>query len=282
VAVAVSHLGYTLAYWEVARPHDETRLGLPEAFRLVTTGFAPLSPRTGYSIDVWELTQRGVDRGAAECRIRLLGLLEYAVLTPAVFVAAWVMAARGIPAQAGLLPSWLIGVPAGVAVTAALLIVSRNTEREWWAPLRNQLDAIGDLLRLLRTWQRAPLAVVGMSLYWAAEISALACCLEIFAKTRGGIAAMIVGYATGYALTRRALPLAGAGVVEALMPFALNWVGYPLASATLAVISYRVFNMWLPMIPAVVALRRLEDDRASAAEAAEAAVPAEPAEPAAS
>ncbi len=82
----------------------------------------------------------------------------------------------------------------------------------------------------------------------------------MFGHRRGAVAVIIVGYATGYALTRRALPLAGAGVVEALMPFALNWVGYPLASSILAVIAYRIFNMWLPMIPAVISLRRLERD----------------------
>ena len=55
-------------------------------------------------------------------------------------------------------------------------------------------------------------------------------------------AALIIGYAAGYALTRRTLPLAGAGVVEALLPFALVWVGADLAPAVLAVFVYRFFN----------------------------------------
>jgi uncharacterized membrane protein YbhN (UPF0104 family) len=68
------------------------------------------------------------------------------------------------------------------------------------------------------------------------------------------VPAVVVGYATGYALTRRTLPLAGAGAVEALLPFALLWVGYPLAAAILAVFAYRVFNLWLPLGPAAAAL----------------------------
>jgi len=67
----------------------------------------------------------------------------------------------------------------------------------------------------------------------------------------------VVGYATGYALTRRTLPLAGAGAVEALLPFALTWVGYGLPSAVLAVFAYRVFNLWLPLGPAAAALYAL-------------------------
>ena len=60
-------------------------------------------------------------------------------------------------------------------------------------------------------------------------------------------------------MTRRTLPLAGAGAVELLLPFALHWVGFPLAAAVLAVFAYRIFNLWLPVVPAVagvIALRR--------------------------
>jgi uncharacterized membrane protein YbhN (UPF0104 family) len=65
---------------------------------------------------------------------------------------------------------------------------------------------------------------------------------------------LILGYATGYALSRRTLPFAGAGAVEALLPFALTWVGVPLAPALLAVFAYRLFNLWLPVIPATPGL----------------------------
>ena len=69
------------------------------------------------------------------------------------------------------------------------------------------------------------------------------------------MAAVVVGYATGYALTRRTLPLAGAGAVEALLPFALLWVNVPLAQAVLAVLFYRVVNLWIPLIPALAGRR---------------------------
>ena len=57
---------------------------------------------------------------------------------------------------------------------------------------------------------------------------------------------------------RRTLPLAGAGAVEALLPFALTWVGYGLPAAVLAVFAYRVFNLWLPIVPAALGLRSLK------------------------
>jgi uncharacterized membrane protein YbhN (UPF0104 family) len=71
------------------------------------------------------------------------------------------------------------------------------------------------------------------------------------------VAPLLVGYATGYALTRRTLPLAGAGAVEALLPFALMWTGIPLSAAVMAVLAYRIINFWLPIVPAVFGLRAL-------------------------
>jgi hypothetical protein len=260
VAVAVSHLGYTIAYREVAGLERGDDLSLREAFELVMTGFGPLSPRGGFAFDIDQLVRRGASHQAAEHRVRVLGMLEYAVLAPVTLLAAIYMMAQGMKAQPGLVPSWVIGVPVGAAVALGLLVKWRQDGRpkSWWSPVHDGLEAIDGLLDLLRSWSKAPVALFGMALYWAAEITALGGCIDVFAHRRGAVAVMIVGYATGYALTRRSLPLAGAGIVEALMPFALNWVGFPLASAILAVIAYRVFNMWLPMIPAVVSIRRLD------------------------
>src|SRR5262249_14789458 len=49
-----------------------------------------------------------------------------------------------------------------------------------------------------------------------------------------------------------------AGVVETLLPLSLGWVGIALAPAVLAVVGYRVINLWLPLIPAVAGLPMLQ------------------------
>jgi uncharacterized membrane protein YbhN (UPF0104 family) len=69
---------------------------------------------------------------------------------------------------------------------------------------------------------------------------------------------LIIAYSTGYAATRRSLPLGGAGSTEVLMTFALYWVRQPLAPALAAVMAYRVFNFLLVAIPALVANRQLQ------------------------
>jgi uncharacterized membrane protein YbhN (UPF0104 family) len=109
---------------------------------------------------------------------------------------------------------------------------------------------------LNKPWQ-ALLAAFGMSLYWFGDGFCLWACLHGFLGRPLPVAELIVGYATGYALSRRTLPLAGAGVVEALLPFALLWVSLPLAAGMLAVLAYRFFNLWLPLLPAIVGFRHL-------------------------
>lgn len=257
--VAASHVGYTFAYRQVAAVRHRRRIGAGESFALVTVGFGPISPRGGFSLDARELERRGLTRRQSRCRVRVLGMLEYAVLAPATLGAAAYMMAAGRPAQAGLLPSWVIGVPLGAVVAVGLLLVYRTAGRPdgWPGFARDALEALENLLGLLRSWPRGLEAAGGMVLYWAGEIAALTACVDVFAHRRGPAAVMIVGYATGYALTRRTLPLGGAGVVEALMPFALNWVGFPLPASVVAVIVYRLLTLWGALIPAYLAWRHL-------------------------
>ena len=112
------------------------------------------------------------------------------------------------------------------------------------------------ILSLLRSRGAGLLTTAGMCLYWAADIAALGISLQMFGA-HITVATLVVGYATGYALTRRSLPLAGAGAVEGLLPLGLAWLSYPLAGSVLAVLAYRVFNLWLMVIPAVIGLNRL-------------------------
>jgi uncharacterized membrane protein YbhN (UPF0104 family) len=86
-----------------------------------------------------------------------------------------------------------------------------------------------------------------------------------------GLGKVIIAYATGYAATRRSLPLGGAGITEFLMTYALYWVRLPLAPSLAAVVAYRAFNLLLAAAPALIArhqleplLRRGRDKRAAA------------------
>jgi uncharacterized membrane protein YbhN (UPF0104 family) len=116
------------------------------------------------------------------------------------------------------------------------------------------------VLKTLFVQPRHFLGPLGTAVYWFGDILCLWACLQAFTHGTPDISLLLLGYATGYALTRRTLPLGGAGAVEALLPFALSWCGISLAAAVLAVFAYRVFNLWLPIVPAAIGLRSLKAD----------------------
>ena len=96
----------------------------------------------------------------------------------------------------------------------------------------------------------------GAAVYWTADIVTFYAALRTF-RLDLGAGKVILAYGTGYAATRRSLPLGGAGITEALMTYALYWVGAPLAPALAAVLVYRAFNFLLVAAPAAIAHHQL-------------------------
>ena len=121
-------------------------------------------------------------------------------------------------------------------------------------------------LSMLRRMLVAPprehgLGLLGTAAYWAGDIACLWGALQLFGNPRLSTPALIIGYATGYVLTRRSLPAGGAGVVEIALTFALHWVGFPFVRALLGVVVYRLFNLWLPIVPALAVLPDVDELR---------------------
>jgi hypothetical protein len=246
-AEVVAYVGYIAAYRGVYHDDRAPRLRLPQAAALVASGFGVFIPRGGFAADREAFELAGCRPGEARRRVHGLGVLEWAALAPAACVAAIILLLRGSDIGDGMTMPWAIAVPVGFA--AAFVALRFRDRLSRWRPVEHGLEALAVLRGL-----GAP-ALGGMALYYAAEIFALWACLRIFAGHAPSIPAVLVGYATGYALTRRSLPLAGAGAVEALLPFALLWVNVPLAQAVLAVLFYRVVNLWIPLIPALAGRR---------------------------
>jgi uncharacterized membrane protein YbhN (UPF0104 family) len=98
-----------------------------------------------------------------------------------------------------------------------------------------------------------------MAVYWVAEIVALYAALRLFGAHVSPLR-VAVAYGTGYIVTRRSLPLAGAVVTEVVLTFALHWLGAPLGPALAAVAVYRLFNLILIAGPALLASRHVHPE----------------------
>jgi uncharacterized membrane protein YbhN (UPF0104 family) len=255
----VAYVGYIFAYRDVARAEDGTELELPRTAALVSTGFGVFVAAGGFSLDAEALHRAGLSEKEARARVLGLGALEYVVLAPAAAVAAVFVLLEHKEVGLDLTLPWLIGVPLGFAVALLLLAVRKKlrARRGVQAKAGRFLDALELVHSMAKKPFEHPGAFLGITLYWVGDIFCLWACLHGFFAEPPPVAQLVLGYAVGYALTRRTLPLGGAGIVEVLLPFSLGWVGIALAPAVLAVAAYRMINLWLPIIPALAGLPTL-------------------------
>jgi uncharacterized membrane protein YbhN (UPF0104 family) len=261
-AELAAYVGYVVAYRSTMLAPGRPRLSLMLTVRLVVAGFGPFVPMGGFAFD--RLALRAVHSSRRRARIQVLGLgvIEYLLLAPAACVCALILLLGSGRASPWLTLPWVFAVPPGFLLA-------------WWATSPQILARfqrsdgrlrlwIGDLLAgvavlrgvVLRPLER-PGAVLGMAIYWAAEIACLGFALRCFA-VEISIPALVVAYATGYAASRRSLPLGGAGITEALLTISLIAVHVPAAHALFAVIAYRLINFLAPMLPGLLAHSSLE------------------------
>jgi uncharacterized membrane protein YbhN (UPF0104 family) len=262
VAVAgelVAYLGYTFAYREVARAEKGAELATPKAAALVAAGFGVFVHGGGFALDRVALQQAGLSETEARRRVLGLGMLEYSVLAPAALAASVGVLLFHNSISLSLTLPWIAAVPIGAALALTALHYRQALSGwPWIGPtLDRYLHALALVLGLLRSPRRHGLALFGTVAYWTGDVACLWAMLHVFSAHSPPVAQLVVGYATGYALTRRALPLGGAGVVETLLPLSLQWLGIALAPALAAVFAYRLVNLWLPIVPALAGLPTL-------------------------
>ena len=269
-AEALAYPAYALAYRSVAQVHGHAPMALPLVGRVVVAGFGPFALAGGFGIDKQALHALHEDERSARVRVLGLGVLEWALLAPTVCVIAIVFLIQGANILPSLLWPWALTVPLGLGFglwasapnRRERLSKVRGKPRVW---LEDLLAGVGVLHTLISHPRKYAAAWIGTALYWAADITAFYAALRTFGLDMGA-GKVILAYATGYAATRRSLPLGGAGVTEVLMTYALYWVRQPLAPALAAVVAYRAFNFLLAAAPALIARRHLDELLTSADE----------------
>jgi uncharacterized membrane protein YbhN (UPF0104 family) len=295
----LAYTGYILGYRDVARVDGGPKLSYRTVIGVVATGFGAfvVTSAGGPAVDYWALTRAGATRNDAVTRVLALNTMKFFVLALGTALAAVALAAGAGNAPLALLVPWLV-VPF-VCIALALWLsgpglgsrlAPRPTDHDHslcgfrfgehcvrYLVREGLHDAVRGLV-YVRDLAFAPVryagASVGWPLYWAGDVLCLWAGLRAFG-THVGVAALVVAYATGYLASALPLPAGGTGGIEAAMTYALHAVGVPLAPALLGVGAYRVFNFWLPILPATAVLpvlRRIEAQLVAVGEAAPAPV----------
>jgi hypothetical protein len=260
---ALAYLGYILAYREMARVEGGPTLGFRHAGRIVSAGFAPFfaaKAAGGFALDYKALRSAGLSKREGMARVLGLNALEYVVLAPAACAAAiYILFSGDHEAPRAVTLPWLLVIP-GIAF-GAWISNPRRSERlkdghrhgRLRAAVAHGVSGIVVVRQLLTQPFKHGFGFLGTCCYWFGDILCLWAGLRVF-HAAPALPALIVAYASGYAVTRRSFPAGGPGAVEAMLTFALVWVHVPLAPALLGVMTYRLFNFWLAFVPAITVL----------------------------
>jgi len=275
----LSFLSYVIAFHGVFGA-GATPVGWRVSYRItmagvVATRLLATAGAGGIALTVWALDRLGMERREIASRISVFLVLLYGL-----YMAALV--GGGVGLGGGLLPGpapfGLTVVPAlfGAAViTAALTAALLSTDLDaaisrfrtssgraarWEGAVgtASATIAVGVRGAISLTATRSP-AVLGALGWWVFDIGVLLACLRAF----GGdpeISVVFMAYFVGMLANTLPVP-GGIGAVDGGMIGALIGFGVDGGLAIVAVLSYRLFAFWLPVLPGAIAYVQLLRER---------------------
>jgi uncharacterized protein (TIRG00374 family) len=147
-------------------------------------------------------------------------------------------------------------VPAIFGAAVIALVATAQQVKPGDSRLRRWLSPVGDGVRSARRLIReGNPGLLGAFMWWAFDIAALWACFEAFGSSPA-VGVLVVGYFVGMLANTLPLP-GGVGSVDGGMIGAFVAFGVDPASAIIAVLAYRFFAFWLPIVPGALAFGSL-------------------------
>lgn len=263
VAELAVFAGYSGAWHHAVRSEGGPHVPRVLALRVVLAGFAAtqvfaFGGAGGLAVMFWALRKVGLGRERAAVRLIGLNTAVYLVFAVIGWVAAWGALLRA-DAPLGLTLPWLVVVPLAVLAGRWFTEPGRVERRvdtirgaTWWS--RGLAVGVGAAWWVRKMAARGGCrALFGwIALYWLADLAALWAALRAFGSGPP-LAVVGIAFVTGKLVQSLPIPLIATGGVDAATTFLLHALGVPLEVALVAVVAYRVFAFWLPVIPGTVA-----------------------------
>jgi uncharacterized protein (TIRG00374 family) len=228
----------------------------------------------GIVLTYWALRKAGMERRESACRMVAFLALLYSVYLVSLVVFG-ILLRTGV--LAGSAPPGLTIVPAAIAGSLIALfgliaLIPADVDRRlarWSAGYRfgriaRRLITVPDTLAqgirtavaFVREPRRGSMALAGSIGFWAANIAALWASFKAF-DVHVTLGVIVQGYFVG--MVANLIPGApgGVGTVDAGMIGAYVLFGLPGASVFAAVLIYRLFAFWLPVLPGFIAFLQL-------------------------
>jgi uncharacterized membrane protein YbhN (UPF0104 family) len=272
---AAAYAGYIFTFHRLFS-EPGSRIGWRESYEIslagvVATRIFATAGAGGIALTAWALDRSGMDRRQIVTRLTSFYVVIYGIFLAALVVVGTALRTGLLHGRApfGLtvVPAILgaIGIVAGLAAAKLLPAFARHVDErrrrgqrvpKWVAAVAGSADVLAEGMRsgleLIRT--RDP-ALVGAFCWWAFDIGVLWASFQAFGEPpTGGV--LVMAYLAG--TLGNILPLPGGlGGVEGAMIGAFVGFGVDDGMAVAAVLGYRAFQYWLPIIPGVLAYVRL-------------------------
>jgi uncharacterized membrane protein YbhN (UPF0104 family) len=199
------------------------------------------------------MRRSGMDRATVAARMTTFLVLLYSV-----YMAALVIGGGGL--ALGILhgggSAAITIVPAVFGAVMATIVLLSQRIKPGASRVRRTLAPIGAGVRDARGLVRSGNSgLLGALMWWGFDIAVLWACFEAFGDSPA-IGVLVVAYFVGTLANTLPLP-GGIGGVEGGMIGALVAFGVDPSLALIAVLAYRGFAFWLPIIPGVIAFLTL-------------------------
>src|SRR3954469_1430931 len=245
VLEALSFVGHAILFRAVSVEGGGTRVGLRASTEITLAGHAATrlfasAGAGGIALTAWALKKSGMEARDVAARMTTFMVLLYAVYMGALVIG-------GLGLYSGLIPGGgsfaITVVPAIFGAAVIAVVAAAQAVRPGEGRVRKVLAPVGagvrDARRLVR---RGNAGLLGAIMWWAFDIATL------WASFRAFGAAPAVGVLVN------ALPLpGGVGSVDGGMIGAFVAFGVDPAAAIVAVLAYRFFSFWLPIVPGALA-----------------------------
>jgi uncharacterized membrane protein YbhN (UPF0104 family) len=250
---ALSFLGHAILFRAVGLD-ERGRIGLRASVEITLAGHAATrllasAGAGGVALTAWAMRRSGMERATVAARMTTFLVLLYSV-----YMGSLVLGGAGL--ALGILPGGgsfaITVVPAVFGAVVSAIVISAQAIRPGQSRARRVLAPLGAGVRDARRMVRAgDPGLAGAIMWWAFDIAVLWACFKAFGSAPA-LAVVVVAYFVGTLANTLPLP-GGIGGVEGGMVGALAAFGVDPALALIAVLAYRGFAFWLPIVPGVIA-----------------------------
>jgi uncharacterized membrane protein YbhN (UPF0104 family) len=250
---ALSFLGHAILFRAVG-VDDRGRIGLRASTEITLAGHAATrllasAGAGGVALTAWAMRRSGLDRATVAARmttflVLLYGVYMFALLIGGGGLALGILHGGGSPALT-IVPAAFGAAVIVSALSLQLIHPGEGRLRATFAPVG---AGVRDALRLARS---ADPGVLGALMWWGFDIAVLWACFEAFGDAPA-VGVLVIAYFVGTLANTLPLP-GGIGGVEGGIIGVLAAFGVDPALALIAVLAYRGFAFWLPILPGAIA-----------------------------